>query len=93
MVARHSRTEDLPMPLFRTIGAWSMERGVDGLTLVVLATYLLPLLPLIIGVGLLYELTSRLDSGRRLSTSAHWTIAVGSALLAIFALAAVLIST
>jgi hypothetical protein len=78
------------MPLFRAIGAWAMERGVDGIGLVVLVS-LVPVLPLILGSGLLYELISRLDSRRALSSSVHWALAVAITVVLIVAIAVLLL--
>ncbi|HWH36901.1 MAG TPA: hypothetical protein VNT28_03915 [Candidatus Limnocylindrales bacterium] len=77
------------MPLFRTIGAWTTQRGVDNMAIAVLATTIIAL-PLILGVGLFYELVSRLDARRMLSSRAHWALAVGVTIFVI-ALAAVLL--
>ena len=63
------------MPLFRTIGSWTMQRGVDNMGIAVLATTILIALPLILGVGLFYELIRRLDFRRALSERTYWALA------------------
>ncbi|MBA2556947.1 MAG: hypothetical protein H0V12_06325 [Chloroflexi bacterium] len=78
------------MPLFRSIGAWTMERGVDGLTAAVLVS-IIPARPLILGIGLFYELFSRLDVRDALSTRTHWTLAMAATLVLIVGVAAVML--
>jgi hypothetical protein len=73
------------MPLFRGIGYWVMERGVDSLTLVVLMS-VVPVLPLILGVGLFYELFRALDARKALSDRTYWALAtVATGLLILLA--------
>jgi hypothetical protein len=75
--ARHSY-----MPLFRALGAWLMERrdsrDEPGWVFVVaLLTPLVPVVPLVVGLGLAYELVVRIDGRPRLPTYAHWIVAGG----------------
>ncbi|CAN5712460.1 hypothetical protein BH23CHL7_BH23CHL7_21780 [soil metagenome] len=78
------------MPLFRSIGAWTMQRGVDWQGAAVLLS-VVPALPLILGIGLFYELFSRLDVRDALSTRAHWALAIVATLVLIIGLAAVML--
>ncbi|HVM29746.1 MAG TPA: hypothetical protein VM305_03085 [Candidatus Limnocylindrales bacterium] len=50
---------------------------MDSLTMVILVSFV-PILPLILGVGLFYELFSRLDFRDALSTRAHWVLATAA---------------
>jgi len=79
------------MPLFRAIGAWTMERGVDSLGMAVLATAIFPILPIILGVGLFYELFSRLDVRNALGSRVHWGLAVGTSVVLIVAITMLLL--
>jgi hypothetical protein len=77
------------VPLFRQIGSWAMQRGVDGLTGVIVLS-IFPVLPLILGIGLFYELFRRLDFRRALSERTYWALATVTTALVILLLAIIL---